>query len=140
MRNEVLEWRKRNGLPWHSPAHGQMGFSDKYLVTAACFEHKRHIGISPDRMNCCEKTLLDFCLEFGSEVLLFFGSHFYPLIMFIITRFIINMLRAGCWPWYAAIILRKWGERQNPVLFSPEGGPRASMRGTHAKNSIHTQQ
>ncbi|MBK6795641.1 MAG: transposase [Acidobacteria bacterium] len=82
MRNEVLEWRKRNGLPWHSPAHGQMGFSDKYLVTAACFEHKRHIGISPDRMNCCEKTLLDFCLEFGSEVFAWciLPNHYHLLI------------------------------------------------------------
>ncbi len=68
MRAEVVAWRKANRLPWHSPPHGKMGYSNRYLVSAACYEHHYYIGVSPERMTECEKEILSVCQQFGSEV------------------------------------------------------------------------
>lgn len=68
MRDEVVAWRKANGLPWHSPPHGKMGYSDRYLVSAACYEHHHHIGLSPERMSGCEKDILSVCEHLDCEV------------------------------------------------------------------------
>jgi len=68
MRAEVVAWRKAHRLPWHSPPHGNLGYSDKYLVSAACYEHQHLIGMSRERMTECEKKILSVCQEFGCEV------------------------------------------------------------------------
>ncbi|MBL8188946.1 MAG: transposase [Acidobacteria bacterium] len=68
MRAEVVALRKAKGLPWHSPPHGKMGYSDRYLVSAACYEHQRYIGLNPERMSECEKGLLSVCEGLGCEV------------------------------------------------------------------------
>ncbi|MDX2033688.1 MAG: transposase [Blastocatellia bacterium] len=67
-REEIVDWRKANRLPWHSPPHGKMGYGDRYLVSAACYEHQRHIGASPERMTACEKEILSVCRELDCDV------------------------------------------------------------------------
>lgn len=56
---ELMAWRKHNGLPWHRPPHRS---SDKtrYHSTAACFEHAPFIGHSRERMETFCGTLLGF--------------------------------------------------------------------------------
>jgi|SRR5271154_1070318 len=56
-RNEVLEHRQRQRLPWHGPPHYSSD-SDYYLITAACFEHRPHIGHTPERLAEFEAELL----------------------------------------------------------------------------------
>jgi len=36
---ELLEYRKTNKKPWHTPPHIQ-GNKSYFLITAACYEHK----------------------------------------------------------------------------------------------------
>lgn len=52
-----MAFRHLQGLPWHSPPHRG---SDKmrYLLTAACFEHRPIIGENPVRMRSFSETLL----------------------------------------------------------------------------------
>jgi putative transposase len=67
-RKRVVEYRRRRGAPWHSPPHWDLGISDKYLITAACYEHKSIIGKSPSRLTECEDGILSVCREFGQEI------------------------------------------------------------------------
>jgi putative transposase len=56
-RNELLEWRKSRGHPWHSPPH-RAGSTSVYHLSASCYEHKPHIGASIQRMrDFCERLL-----------------------------------------------------------------------------------
>jgi hypothetical protein len=50
-REELLEWRKARGYPWHSPPHRPNFGHLRFLVSAACYEHRHYIGQSPTRMD-----------------------------------------------------------------------------------------
>ena len=56
-RAAVIEQRRRERKPWHSPPHYENDRSTYYLITAACFEHRHIIGMSPDRMSDFEIKL-----------------------------------------------------------------------------------
>ncbi len=56
-REEALRERQHRQLPWHGPPHFEDA-AEVYLVTAACFEHKPIIGMSPARMVQFETNLL----------------------------------------------------------------------------------
>jgi len=58
-REEVLKWRKDNARPWHAPSHRPNYGHLHFLVSAACYEHEPHIGLSPQRMDNFCATLLD---------------------------------------------------------------------------------
>src|ERR1041385_7755375 len=56
--DELLDFRRRNARPWHSPPHfvrSQL----RYLLTASCFEHRPFIGVNPDRMAFFSEQLLN---------------------------------------------------------------------------------
>ncbi len=56
-RAELLAWRKQRAFPWHSPPHA-LGGIGRYHLTAACLDHKPHIGFSPERISrFCEALL-----------------------------------------------------------------------------------
>jgi len=67
-REAVLDLRKRNHLPWHSPPHRDLEGERRYLVSATCYEHASIIGHGPERMAECEETVLSVCREFCPEV------------------------------------------------------------------------
>ena len=56
-RQEALKYRRRHDLPWHGPPH-YVDESGVYLLTAACYEHRAIIGVSPQRMADFEEELL----------------------------------------------------------------------------------
>ncbi len=58
-RREVLAWRKRERLPWHSPPHRVDDGHSIYHLAASCFDHRPHIGYSPERMNGFSHSLLE---------------------------------------------------------------------------------
>lgn len=68
MRAEIVAWRKARGVPWHSPPHDKMGYNDKYLVSAACYEHRHYIGVSTERMSECERVILAICQQAGCDI------------------------------------------------------------------------
>ncbi len=56
-RKDVLVERQRHPRPWHGPPHF-IDASGLYLVSAACFEHRPVVGVSPERMAGFEAELL----------------------------------------------------------------------------------
>ena len=48
-RKELLEFRRFNDRPWHSPHHRESQ-NGRYLLTAACYEHRHHIGLHLQRL------------------------------------------------------------------------------------------
>src|SRR5437762_13851978 len=56
-REDLMAWRKRQGLPWHRPPH-RASEKTRYHITAACFEHRHYIGRSSERMQSFCETLL----------------------------------------------------------------------------------
>ena len=54
--------------PWHSPPHWEFEGLLQSMISGACYEHKRIIGISPQRMTEFEATLLDLCNQFTTNV------------------------------------------------------------------------
>ena len=57
-RAELLAWRKERGYPWHSPPHRPNFGHLRFLISASCYEHRHHIGKSPERMDLCSRELL----------------------------------------------------------------------------------
>jgi putative transposase len=66
-REETLRLRRVERRPWHSPPHRDSE-AGRYLLTAACYEHKPHIGTSAGRMAAFECELIDLCRTFASEL------------------------------------------------------------------------
>jgi REP-associated tyrosine transposase len=60
-RAEIVEYRWRRHQPLHSPPHWNLGISDVYLITAACYEHASVIDKHPARMSQCEDEVLSAC-------------------------------------------------------------------------------
>lgn len=58
-RSELLRHRQLNKRPWHSPPHVEREGARYYHLTAACYEHRPHIGYSAERMRQFEIVLLE---------------------------------------------------------------------------------
>jgi putative transposase len=56
-RSGLLQWRQEQQRPWHSPPH-RASEHFHYPVTAACYEHRAHIGLTPERMDAFSRDLL----------------------------------------------------------------------------------
>jgi REP element-mobilizing transposase RayT len=63
-REELLAWRKARGHPWHSPPHRPNFGHLRFLISAACYEHRHYIGHSLELMN-----------NFTRDLLAVFGAH-----------------------------------------------------------------
>jgi putative transposase len=57
-RAELLAWRKARGYPWHSPPHRPNFGHLRFLISASCYEHRRYIGQSAERMENFSRDLL----------------------------------------------------------------------------------
>jgi len=65
-RKALLVHRRECGHPMHSPPH-YVGESGYYHLSAACYEHKPWIGISPQRMTDFSHALVDILLALGAS-------------------------------------------------------------------------
>lgn len=54
---ELLGFRRFNNRPWHSPQHRESQ-DGRYLLTAACYEHRHIIGANPERLAGFSERLL----------------------------------------------------------------------------------
>ncbi len=48
---DLLAWRKERHYPWHSPPHRPNFGHLHFLISAACYEHQPHIGLSSERLS-----------------------------------------------------------------------------------------
>ena len=80
-REAALETRKTRRVPWHGPPHYQADCGH-YLLTAACYERRPRIGITPQRMAQFESELLgalrQHCRQIFAWVIL--PNHYHTLI------------------------------------------------------------
>src|SRR5215472_15119421 len=80
-RDQVRKHRRENALPRHSPPHYR-GETGLYLLTAACFEHRPVIGVSPERMAGFEIDLLKVLHEKSEEIFawIVLPNHYHGLV------------------------------------------------------------
>lgn len=67
-RDEILEYRRLNRYPKHSPPHFDVEGSARYLISASCYEHKHIPGKSFLRMTECEMGVLEACEGLADEI------------------------------------------------------------------------
>ena len=81
-RAAVLQDRKQERRPWHSPPHYESEETTYYMLTAACFEHKRHIGYSVERMDAFEDELVSVLAAGSSAVFAWnvLPNHYHALV------------------------------------------------------------
>jgi putative transposase len=78
-RAEVIEQRRSRGYPPHSPPHQVRGGS-RYLLTAACYEHKCHMVLDARRqqmLNVLFETFINNSVELQAWVVL--PNHYHLL-------------------------------------------------------------
>ena len=80
-REEVLEQRSLRCHPTHSPHHIDSG-NRSYHLTAACFEHRAHLGHSPERMNAFMVDWLDVLQGRSEKVVawVLLPNHYHALV------------------------------------------------------------
>jgi putative transposase len=86
----LLNWRKRQRLPWHRPPHRESS-KTRYHITAACFEHKQFIGYSSERMEFFCGKLLEVFAQRDAQIHAWcvLPNHYHALIE---TTFILEVL------------------------------------------------
>ena len=67
-RAEILKERKGRKQPWHAPPHWEYEGLIRFIVTAACYEHKNIIGHNQQRIAKFENDLLNTCEDFGVKL------------------------------------------------------------------------
>ncbi len=81
-RAEEMKRRQVARLPMHSPRHHDGG-RRMYLVTAACYEHRPHIGFSAERMDefsgQLRTVVSDSCERLDAWVVL--PNHYHILVL-----------------------------------------------------------
>lgn len=80
-RRFTLAWRRQMKRPVHSPLHVDSG-QRHYLVTAACYEHRPHIGHSVERMNAFTDTWLDTLQQHSLSIVAWvvLPNHYHALV------------------------------------------------------------
>ena len=66
-RRDTLADRLRNKRPWHRPPHFEPDGPQRYILTAACFEHRSVIGVSEERLRSFQSDLLSALAESNTD-------------------------------------------------------------------------
>src|SRR6185503_20635364 len=65
-RREIVEHRRHQQRPWHSPPHRDFEGQHQFIISATCFEHAPVIGKTAERMTECEATLQELCEKYAA--------------------------------------------------------------------------
>src|SRR4051812_44470267 len=81
-RDELLAWRKMRGYPWHSPPHRSNSGHLRFLISAACYEHRHHIGHSVSRIHNFVGNLLAVLAAHASQTFAWcvLPNHYHTLV------------------------------------------------------------
>ncbi|WP_413167870.1 REP-associated tyrosine transposase [Capilliphycus salinus ALCB114379] len=90
---EILQYRKQQGFPPHSPPHPVQD-QQFYLLSAACYEHKPRINTLSRRQEILNQLFTHF-IEAGSEILawVILANHYHLLVENIEFKKISEILR-----------------------------------------------
>jgi putative transposase len=81
-RHEAVEYRRLRMRPWHSPPHWEFEGLLQFMISSACYEHKRIIGVRPERLTECENEILDLCDRLATKLYAWcvLPNHYHVLI------------------------------------------------------------
>ncbi len=81
-RAEAMRLRMRRGGSWRRPPVWKNEGEERFLITAACFEHASYIGWSPTRMSAFEDALLGTLEENCGEIFAYavLPNHYHALV------------------------------------------------------------
>ena len=81
-RDELLKWRKDSRYPWHSPPHRPNFGHLRFLISAACYEHRHYIGWTPGRMHKFSEDLLAILAAQTSQIFAWclLPNHYHVLV------------------------------------------------------------
>jgi|SRR6266545_7262810 len=90
-RDELLAFRRFNNRPWHSPPHFE-NQNGRYLLSAACYEHRHFIGKTPKRLAGFSDQLLKTLGTHSDEIYAWcvLPNHYHALLL---TRELPELLR-----------------------------------------------
>ena len=90
-RRELLAFRRFHALPWHSPTH-RVSQNGRYLLTAACYEHRHIIGQMPERLADFSERFLKTLETHSEEIYAWcvLPNHYHALVF---TRKLPELLR-----------------------------------------------
>jgi len=90
-REELLTFRRLNDRPWHSPLHVESQ-NGRYLLTAACYEHRHIIGLNPKRVADFAEELVEILEAHGENLYAWcvLPNHYHALVL---TRKLPGLLR-----------------------------------------------
>ena len=79
---KTLKERKARKVSWHAPPRWEYEGQVRFILTAACYEHKPIISYSRSRMAECEAEILEACNELQATVYAWcvLPNHYYLLI------------------------------------------------------------
>jgi hypothetical protein len=66
--NEVVEYRRQQRRPWHSPPQWNFEGERQFFISGACYEHAHIIGANHERMTECENDLLETCGNYAGVI------------------------------------------------------------------------
>src|ERR1043166_1490100 len=67
-RTEAMEYRRIQRCPKHSPPHFDFADERRYIITAACYEHKPILAKSHTRLTDCETGILAACEKYCTDI------------------------------------------------------------------------
>ena len=117
-RARIVGYRHRREQSWHSPPHWDLGISDRYLTTPACYEHKNILRETHARMTEFEEAVLSVCRKFAEEIYAWciLPNHYHVLLraenLKILTRELGHIHRRNSFQWN-----KEDGERGRAVWY-----------------------
>lgn len=93
-RREELAQRIKNGVAWHRPAHYESDSTNRYLITAACYEHQPHIGNNETRIRQFQNDLLAAIRDGAAEAHAWciLPNHYHALVLAPEIKFLLASL------------------------------------------------
>lgn len=81
-RRELLTWRQERGHPWHSPPHRPNFGQQRFLLTAACYEHQPHLGYHRERLENFTTDLLTVLSQHTTRIFAWvvLPNHYHALV------------------------------------------------------------
>jgi putative transposase len=89
-REEVTEYRRVQRFPKHSPPHFDFDGENRYIITAACYEHVPIIAKTHIRLTDSESKILAACEKHCSEIYAWcvLPNHYHVLIKTAVIKFL----------------------------------------------------
>jgi REP element-mobilizing transposase RayT len=117
-REELLEWRKAHGYPWHSSPHRPIFGHLRFLVSASCYEHRHYIGQSLARMDNFAGNLLAMLRVHANQTFAWcvLPNHYHALVEAADIKRLVYQIGAASRPHFARLEHRRTDSRAKSFL------------------------